>query len=124
MKMRSTYHYKSKKRNDEDEILCREIGYSGNMLPESGYRPVTAKLREKMKINPKRVLRLMRKYQLLCTKTRVFHKKTTQSGHKLKKYPNLLDIPVNSATHSGNILPLFLTGKVHYNFINCPIIIF
>jgi hypothetical protein len=39
-------------------------------------------------------------------------------------HEGILDIPVNSATHSGNILPLFLTGKVHYNFINCPIVIF
>jgi len=91
MKMsRSTYHYKSIKKNDEDEILCREIEAIIELLPESGYRPVTAKLREKMQINPKRVLRVMRKYQLICTKVRVFHKKTTQSGHKLKKYPNLL----------------------------------
>jgi transposase InsO family protein len=91
MKMsRSTYHYKSKKKNDEDEILCRQIEAVIELLPESGYRPVTAKLREKMKINPKKVLRVMRKYQLICTKARVFHKKTTQSGHKLKKYPNLL----------------------------------
>ena len=87
---KSTYHYKSKKNNDADEILCREIEAIIELLPESGYRSVTAKLREKMQINPKKVLRVMRKYQLICTKSRVFHKKTTQSGHNLKKHPNLL----------------------------------
>jgi transposase InsO family protein len=118
MKMsRSTYHYKSKKRNDEDEILCREIEAIIELLPESGYRPVTAKLREKMKINPKRVLRVMRKYQLLCTKTRGFHKKTTQSGHKLKKYPNLLKDTITDKPRQaivGDVTAFDVCGVDHY----------
>ena len=118
MKMsRSTYHYKSKKKNDEDEILCREIEAIIEMLPESGYRPVTAKLREKMQINSKKVLRVMRKYQLLCTKERVFHKKTTHSGHKLKKYSNLLkDITIEKPRQAivGDVTAFDVCGVDHF----------
>jgi hypothetical protein len=39
------------------------------------------------------------------------HKKENRFQNIL--FCGMLDIPVNSATHSGNILPLFLTGKVH-----------
>jgi len=85
----STYHYKSMK-NSDDLILKKEIETIIELLPESGYRPVTAKLREKMTINSKKVLRVMRKYQLLCSKNKGFHKPTTKSGHSLTKYPNLI----------------------------------
>jgi putative transposase len=118
MKMsKSTYYYKSTKLNDEDEILRREIEAIIELLPESGYRSVTAKLREKMKINSKRVLRVMRKYGLLCTKTRVFHKKTTQSGHKLTKYPNLLkDTIINKPRQAivGDVTAFDIRGTDHY----------
>ncbi len=56
-----------------------------------GYRRVTHALRrEGHTINHKKVLRLMKKERLTVVKKR-FKPKTTQSNHKLKRYPNLLE---------------------------------
>ena len=60
-------------------------------FPSYGYRRITAELhRQKLKINHKRVLRLMRQENLLCKARRTF-RATTDSSHRLKKYPNLID---------------------------------
>jgi HTH-like domain len=84
----STYHYSSVQTDEPDLILKKQIEAIIELLPESGYRPVTAKLRESMIINGKKVLRVMKKYQLLCNKSKAFRKPTTQSNHDLKKYAN------------------------------------
>lgn len=59
-------------------------------FPGYGYRRVTAQLqRDGWGVNHKRVLRLMREEGLLCQLRRRW-KKTTDSEHGLKVYPNLL----------------------------------
>lgn len=65
-------------------------------FPGYGYRRVTKTLqREAWTINHKRVLRVMREESLLCQLERRFVR-TTDSGHALRTYPNLLKdlIPV------------------------------
>lgn len=58
-------------------------------MPAYGYRRVTAELRrQKLVVNHKRVLRLMRQDNLLCLRRRAFVR-TTNSDHKLPIYPNL-----------------------------------
>jgi len=60
-------------------------------FPSYGYRRITAELhRQGLKVNHKRVLRLMRDKNLLCRARKAF-KATTDSSHSLTKYPNLID---------------------------------
>jgi putative transposase len=62
----------------------------GLEFPGYGSRRVTAQLRrEGWRVNPKRVLRLMREECLLCQLQRRWVK-TTDSEHGLRTYPNLL----------------------------------
>jgi putative transposase len=59
-------------------------------VPGYGYRRVTAELhRQKWELNHKRVLRVMRAEALLCQLQRSWVT-TTDSGHGLRTYPNLL----------------------------------
>jgi transposase InsO family protein len=68
---------------DRIEALCLE-------WPGYGYRRVTAQLhREGYTVNHKRVLRIMRQESLLCQAKRAFVT-TTNSGHGLRRYPNLI----------------------------------
>lgn len=54
-----------------------------------GYRPITEELhRRGVKVNHKRVLRLLREDNLLCLRQRAFVR-TTDSCHNLTVYPNL-----------------------------------
>jgi putative transposase len=54
-----------------------------------GYRPITKELQRRgVKVNHKRVLRLLRADNLLCLRRRAFVS-TTDSRHKLTVYPNL-----------------------------------
>lgn len=113
----STYYYVSSVAEQADAELRIEIESVIDLLPDSGYRSVTAKLREKMRINPKRVLRVMRKYNLLCRKSRKFSVKTTQSGHKLQKFPNLVkDLIVEQPAQVlvGDVTAFDIRGKDHY----------
>lgn len=56
-----------------------------------GYRRITAQLRrEDWIVNAKRVLRLMRKDNLLCLRTRPFVPRTTDSRHGFAIVPNLI----------------------------------
>lgn len=55
-----------------------------------GYRRVTRQLqKDGNKVNHKRVLRIMRKSDLLCTLQRAFKVLTTNSNHDYPRYPNL-----------------------------------
>jgi transposase InsO family protein len=89
---RSTYYYRpkdnlGKKKRDTDiadtiEKICYEHPYYG-------YRRVTAALRRnKMVVNHKKVLKMMKKMSIQCRKARRFAV-TTNSKHSLKVYPNL-----------------------------------
>lgn len=87
---RSTYYYKPKK-NPPDMELAERIEAIALDFLSYGYRRITAQLhRQGLKVNHKRVLRLMRDKNLLCRSRRAF-KATTDSSHGLKKYPNLID---------------------------------
>lgn len=67
-------------------VLVREVALAN---PFYGYRRVTAELRNRgVKINPKRVRRLMRKEGIVLRRKR-FKLQTTDSNHSLRVYPNL-----------------------------------
>ncbi len=88
---RSTYYYKPKDKKLPDMALAEAIEQIALDFPSYGYRRITAELhRQRLKVNHKRVLRLMRDKNLLC-KARKSFKATTDSSHGLKKYPNLID---------------------------------
>jgi transposase InsO family protein len=113
----STYYYRSVKSEEKDLALRQEIEKVIELLPDSGYRPVTAKLRESKRINGKRVLRVMGKYNLLCRKHRKFKVKTTQSNHRLRKYANILkeaEIDAPRQALVGDVTAFDIQGRDHY----------
>jgi len=88
---RSTYYYKPKGKKPPDMELAERIEKIALDYPSYGYRRITAELhRQGLKVNHKRVLRLMRNKNLLCRAAKAF-KATTDSSHSLKKYSNLID---------------------------------
>jgi len=88
---RSTYYYKPKGARISDVDLADRIEEIALQYPSYGYRRITAELcRQGLKVNHKRVLRLMRSQNLLCRARKAF-KATTNSAHSLKKYPNLIE---------------------------------
>jgi transposase InsO family protein len=65
------------------EVICLEF-------PRYGYRRVTEQLkREGLRVNHKKVLRLMKESDLLCRVKRRWVK-TTDSRHRFPRYPNLI----------------------------------
>jgi putative transposase len=76
--------------SNEDELELRsQIQAIALEMRAYGYRPITAELhRRDVKVNHKRVLRLLREDNLLCLRQRAFVR-TTDSRHKLTVYPNL-----------------------------------
>ena len=74
----------------EDELELRsQIQTIALEMRAYGYRPITAELhRRGVKVNHKRVLRLLREDNLLCLRQRAFVR-TTDSRHNLLVYPNL-----------------------------------
>lgn len=91
---RSSFYHKLKEKSQEEmrkdadlrgkiESICLEY-------PRYGYRRVTEQLkREGLRVNHKKVLRLMKESDLLC---RIRHRrmKTTDSKHRFPRYPNLI----------------------------------
>ena len=87
---RSTYYYKPRGKKPSDIDLAERIEEIALDFPSYGYRRITAELRrQKIKVNHKRVLRLMRDKNLLCRARKAF-KATTDSSHGFRKYPNLI----------------------------------
>ncbi len=75
-------------RHDELELRS-QIQTIALEMRTYGYRPITAELhRRGVKVNRKRVLRLLREDNLLCLRQRAFVR-TTDSRHNLTVYPNL-----------------------------------
>ena len=75
-------------RDDELELRS-QIQTIALEMRSYGYRPITAALhRRGVKVNRKRVLRLLREDNLLCLRQRAFVR-TTDSRHNLTVYPNL-----------------------------------
>jgi transposase InsO family protein len=68
---------------DRIEAICLEF-------PRYGYRRITQALkREGLRVNHKKVLRLMKESDLLC-QVKCKWKKTTDSRHHFPRYPNLI----------------------------------
>jgi putative transposase len=87
---RSSYYYKPREKNLDDTSLIKRIEELVEEFSGYGYRRITAQLqREGIRVNHKRVLRLMRKRGLLCKPKRRWVR-TTDSTHGYKIYPNLL----------------------------------
>ena len=80
----------NKSLTDNSDIALREqIQNIAIEFPGHGYRRITAELQKHdYLVNHKKVLRLMREYNLLCMKKR-FRIKTTDSKHEEKVYLNL-----------------------------------
>ena len=113
----STYYYKPVDTGTEDEIIAEKIRSFIEDVPESGYRPVTNHLNKEMVINHKRVNRIMREKGLLCRKKRVGKPITTDSRHKLRKYPNLAKDVVTTDINQvivGDVTAYDIRGKDHY----------
>lgn len=82
-------HEPSPPSESDGEIVkqVREIA----LMPRYGYRRVTRELhRHKVYVNHKRVLRIMRRENLLCKVRKAFRPKTTDSTRGFRKYPNLV----------------------------------
>ena len=87
---RSSYYYKFREPAIDDQVLTARIEELAEEFSRYGYRRITAQLsREGMRVNHKKVLRLMRERKLLCKMKRRWVK-TTDSDHRYKIYPNLL----------------------------------
>ncbi len=75
---------------EQDVEVRHRIQQIALEMPAYGYRRITAELhRAGLRVNHKRVLRLMREDNLLCLRTRPFVH-TTNSAHDFPVYPNLV----------------------------------
>jgi putative transposase len=88
---RSRYYYQPDGNKQEKEAaLKKAIADVAGRYPTYGYRRITKQLqREGWLVNHKRISRLMREMGLLAKK-RVRRKRTTNSVHGYKRYPNLV----------------------------------
>ncbi len=91
---RSSFYHKPKGKSPE--AMQNEADLRGRIeaiclgFPRYGYRRVTEALkREGLRVNHKKVLRLMKESDLLCRVKRRW-KKTTDSKHHFPRYPNLI----------------------------------
>jgi len=82
-------HSPSASSSTNDAELRGQIQSVALEMRSYGYRPITEELhRRGVKVNHKRVLRLLREDNLLCLRRRAFVR-TTDSNHSLTVYPNL-----------------------------------
>ncbi len=92
----STYYYKPKKsrteKEREDADLCEKIETLQLNYSCWGYRTLKAQFRHQygLRINNKKILRIMRKYRLFRPRKRRFSISTTDSNHPFRIYPNLV----------------------------------
>ena len=88
---RSRYYYQPQTaKESEEEALKKAIAEVAGRYPTYGYRRITKQLqREGWNVNHKRVSRLMRELGLLA-KRKIRRKRTTNSVHGYKRYPNLV----------------------------------
>jgi len=91
---RSSFYHRSKDKSQGE--MQKETDLRGKIeaicleYPRYGYRRVTEQLkREGLRVNHKKVLRLMRESDLLCRIRRRWVK-TTDSKHRFPRYPNLI----------------------------------
>ena len=87
---RSSYYYKPKSQPIDETDLVARIEAIIEEFPGYGYRRVTKELhRQGMPVNHKKVLRIMRE-RGLTRKPKRRWKRTTDSNHRFRIYPNLL----------------------------------
>jgi transposase InsO family protein len=87
------------------------------LMPESGYRQVTDHLKNRERINKKRVYRIMKENGLLCRKSNKTRVKTTNSKHGFKKYRNLIkDLTLDQKNQVlvGDVTAYDVKGRDHY----------
>jgi putative transposase len=83
-------HWRASAPREEDMAVRDAIQHAALTNRFYGYRRITAVLRRQgLVVNHKRVLRLMRRDNLLCLRKRSFVPVTTQSNHGWKVVPNL-----------------------------------
>lgn len=83
-------HWQASAPREMDTILRDRIQQIALKNRHYGYRRVTAQLRiEGWKVNPKHVLRLMKRDNLLCLRRRAFIPMTTDARHEWTLWPNL-----------------------------------
>lgn len=114
----STFYYKPQLRTDlNDTALVAEIQDIIEIMPESGYRPVTTILKQTKTINHKRVHRVMRQNGLLCRNIRRFQTGTTDSRHRYRKYPNIASGYITTNINQvivGDVTAYDVNGKDHF----------
>lgn len=89
---RSSYYYQPalKIKKPDDQTLIRRIEELVEEFNGYGYRRITAQLcREGLRVNHKRVMRLMRQRGLCCQRKRRYVK-TTDSNHPYPVFPHLI----------------------------------
>ena len=88
---RSRYYYQPQVAKESEEVVLKKaIADVAGRYPTYGYRRITKQLqREGWRVNHKRVSRLMRALGLLA-KRKVRRKRTTNSVHGYKRYPNFV----------------------------------
>ena len=88
---RSRYYYQPRtEKESKEKVLEKAIADVAGRYPTYGYRRITKQLqREGWNVNHKRVSRLMRELGLLA-KRKIRRKRTTNSVHGYKRYPNLV----------------------------------
>ncbi|MGH7273693.1 MAG: IS3 family transposase, partial [Nitrospiria bacterium] len=86
----STFYYKPVAPKTPEDTLVSRIEALVEEFSGYGYRRITAQLhREGLRVNHKKVLRIMRERDLLCRPRRRWTK-TTNSNHPYPRYPNRL----------------------------------
>lgn len=84
------YRHQKASPTEKEEGLAAVIEAIVLEYPSYGYRRVTHELRRRqMVVNHKRVLSIMRAQGLLC-RTKGKFRKTTDSAHGERRYPNLI----------------------------------
>jgi putative transposase len=113
----STYYYQNVEKESDDMVIVKEIEKYIELIPESGYRPVTVHLNKNMLVNHKKVNRIMREYHLLCRKKKKYQSKTTDSKHDLKKYKNIAKNFKTTDINQlivGDVTAYDIKGKDHF----------
>lgn len=113
----NTLYYKPVDWESKDAPVLRLIEKFLEKLPASGLPSVTVHLKKTMTINKKRIERIMKENGLINTKKRYRKAKTTNSGHKFRKYENLIKGKQTTDLNQifvGDVTAYDVKGTNHY----------
>lgn len=115
-------HFAPRTPREADMVVRDRMQHVALEMPAYGYRRITAQLhKEGLRVNHKRVLRLMREDNLLCVRTRPFIR-TTDSAHGLPVYPNL--VPTLTLTGLNQLWIADLTYvRLHSEFVYLAVVL-